>query len=38
MSRNRVDSLTNKRGLRVTRPIEGHDYNEKRPCKTEPSL
>ena len=25
------------RGLRVTRPIEGHDYNEKRPRKTEPS-
>jgi hypothetical protein len=30
-SRNRVDSWTDKRGLRVARPIERHGYNEKRP-------
>jgi hypothetical protein len=37
MSRNRVDSLTNKRGLRVARPNEGQAHNEKWPRKTEPS-
>ncbi len=36
MSRNRVDSLTNKRGLRVARPNEGQAHNEKRPRKAEP--
>jgi hypothetical protein len=37
MSRNRVGSLTNKRGLRVARPNEGQAHNEKWPRKTEPS-
>ena len=36
MSRNRVDSLTNKRGLGVARPNEGWGCNVKRPRKAEP--
>ena len=36
MSRNRVGSLTDKRGVRVARVDEGQRENEKRPRKAEP--